>query len=119
MIILVDDKRNSETGVICRDLQAARLVIAAAFASGDCYYSTLCLDHDLGQCEDNGMVLLAWARDNDIGLPNTIQLVSNNPVGTQNMAALLKDDLGYEEQIATTFNPGTQTLELVGRIFTK
>ena len=118
MIILVDDKRNSETGIICRGIAAARLVIEAAFSSGDYLYSTLALDHDLGP-DGSGLDLLVWARDSKIELPRTIQLVTNNPVGAQNMAALLVNDLGYEESMACAFNGGTQMLEMVGRMFSK
>ena len=97
MIILVDDRRDGD-GIICRDIDAAQLVLAALqhLPNADDNPIELRLDHDLGQGQGrDGIDLLVWARDNNIRLPEKIVLVSENPVGCRNMANLLIYDLLY------------------------
>jgi len=100
MEILVDDKRDSVTGIICRDIESAKFVLLMLsrhslmdLADAPC---TLFLDHDMGKgYGHDGIDLLKWAVANDIQLPRMVVLVSDNPVGCKNMHDALVFDLKY------------------------
>lgn len=51
-------------------------------------FDTLLLDHDLGGIK-TGYDILCWLEINTEFIPENIMLISNNPVGIKNMAAVL------------------------------
>ena len=98
MQILIDDKKNIDSGIICRDIASAKLLFQNM--AEQLQDHELLLDHDFGDSrlldqEENGCTFLEWARDNQIELPRKIILVSYNPAGVKNMEAILQNDLGY------------------------
>jgi hypothetical protein len=96
MNILIDDVREAYDGIICRDYEAALLVLTSVSISGDYYNAILSLDHDLGgEPGTDGIDILMWAKKAKIHLPRTIYLVTENPIGRKNMRAALVNDLGY------------------------
>lgn len=96
MNILIDDMRDRDDGIICRDFESAKMVLSMIGNTDKYKSSTLWLDHDLGQGDGKeGIDILKWARCYKINLPTTIILVTANPVGFQNMANLLTHDMDY------------------------
>lgn len=97
MDILVDDKRELNRGIICRDFKSAKLVLNAISESDDYLESTLYLDHDFGEGEGKeGIDILKWAYGTFVRLPVEVVLVSDNPVGVKNMADALTNDFHFK-----------------------
>ena len=82
--VLIDDTRNLlNMDIICRTSSAAKGVLTYFGEDIEWLY----LDHDLGE-EVDGYQIAKWAQQNEC-LPSKIQLVTSNPVGRENIAALL------------------------------
>lgn len=85
--LLIDD---------CRDLASATVVarnsqegIAILEKLG--HFEILMLDHDLGYASHgSGYDVACWLEANPQYLPDSIELVTSNPVGRKNMAAVFK-----------------------------
>lgn len=82
MWLLIDDERNLNCDAIARTPEAARILLKC-----NCW-ETVCFDHDLGAVE-SGYDILKWMFEQKI-YPQKIQLVTSNPVGRENMSAILK-----------------------------
>ena len=84
---LLDDLRDIKANVICRTASAA-FVALEKHDPFDLYY----FDHDLGETKPgtSGYDVLNWALDNKlIPMGAQVVLVTQNPVGRNNMAAAL------------------------------
>lgn len=81
MKLLIDDMRNLESDVTARTASAAKAVLCAYD------WDEVILDHDLGE-GDNGYDVLKFMMKAQI-FPETISLVSSNPVGRQNQKNVL------------------------------
>lgn len=98
--LLVDDVRDSMgCDIVARNAEAAKELIFCLRGKLDC----IIFDHDLGEGE-NGFNVLKWALENNL-CPNKIQLVTNNPVGRQNMENILRD-YDYSVQAGRFFSKG-------------
>lgn len=85
-ILLIDDIRNLEAHVIARTSQDGINVLERCGK-----FDVLMLDHDLGnESEGSGYDVACWLEANPQYLPDTIELVTANPVGRDNMAAVFK-----------------------------
>jgi hypothetical protein len=82
MYLLIDDTRDLNCDAIARNSKAAKELLKC-----NCW-KCVCFDHDLGE-EETGYGILKWMLDMKI-YPEKIQLVTSNPVGRDNMGALLK-----------------------------
>jgi len=86
--LIIDDERTLGCDVIARTAEAGMEVL---HSMSDCF-ECLCIDHDLGPGK-SGFYVIGWALDKNC-LPDQVQIVSQNPVGAQNIRNLLKD-AGY------------------------
>lgn len=89
MWLLIDDERTLDVDVIARTPEAGRRLLALG------EWECLCMDHDLGY-EESGYDIIKWAAQNHL-LPMRVQLVTNNPVGRENIGALLRS-CGYRSK---------------------
>jgi len=87
--LLIDDMRNIEA------TRVARTYADGIAALQERQWDVLYLDHDLGDfsgpggSERNGYHVVCWLEANPEHLPKRIELVSSNPVGRKNIAAVL------------------------------
>lgn len=87
--LLIDDMRNIET------TRVARTYDDGIAALQERQWDVLYLDHDLGDfsgpngSERNGYHVVCWLEANPQFLPKQIVVVSSNPVGRSNIAAVL------------------------------
>jgi hypothetical protein len=88
MFVLIDDERILGADIICRTPLAAGIILPAL----QYFDYTLGIDHDLGRAK-TGHDIIKWAIAREV-LPNTIQLVTMNPVGREAMSLTLQD-AGY------------------------
>lgn len=97
MWLLIDDERDLQCDVIARTAEAGKKMLAIGG------WEVLCLDHDLGDTENNvtGYDICKWAIANDY-LPNEVQLVTSNPVGRENIAKILLSN-GYKTKEGIDF----------------
>ncbi len=96
MWLLVDDEKNIQCDIIVRTAHVAKIVLAGLHSELEGLY----LDHDLGM-DSSGLDVLKWAIQNDM-LPNSVQLITMNPVGKKEMEFCLRDAgyaLNYVTQI--------------------
>jgi hypothetical protein len=84
MWLLIDDTRNLNCDAIARNAEAAKKLLTL-----NCW-ECVCFDHDLG-LSASGYDVMQWMFQNEI-YPENIQLVTSNPVGRDNMAAILKHE---------------------------
>jgi hypothetical protein len=84
MWLLIDDTRDLYCDAIARTPEAAKELLA--HITWEC----ICFDHDLGT-KESGYDIMKWMFIRMI-YPNQIQLVTSNPVGRDNMIALLKQE---------------------------
>lgn len=89
MILLIDDKRDMPSGVIARDFESGKKMLALGG------WEKLYIDHDLGELK-TGYHLITEFLENGLGLPDIVHIVSSNPVGFQNIAVALKRH-GYKQ----------------------
>jgi len=89
MWLLIDDTRDLGCSVIARNAEAAKIILEGCGRS----FEGTCIDHDLGDGE-SGYDVLKWGLHAG-NLPNHVQIVSQNPIGVQNMGAVLKE-YGYK-----------------------
>lgn len=92
MNLMIDDKRDMPYGVIARDYESGKKMLALGG------WDALYIDHDLGDPK-TGYDLITWAAD--IGpkydfLPDKIVIISSNPVGRDNIARVLRKS-GFKE----------------------
>ena len=91
MWLIIDDEKTLGCDVVARTPKAARKELLLAAGK----FSCVCFDHDLAAVspltgeEVTGHDILKWALGLNL-LPNSIQLVTNNPVGRAAMGATLK-----------------------------
>jgi len=88
MWLIIDDERNLGCDVIARTAEAGAKVLHAMSGCFEC----LCIDHDLGPGKSGYDVIRSSL--NKGCLPKQVQIVSQNPVGAQNIRNLLMDS-GY------------------------
>lgn len=100
MWLIIDDIRDLGCSVVARDPLAAGVVLERMGK----YFEGVCFDHDLGSIDATGYDVLKYGLENDF-LPARIQLVTMNPVGKTNMAALLKEH-GYTTDDGVNFRKG-------------
>lgn len=87
-ILLIDDKRNIDEGVIARDYDSAKYML------GISKWDVIYIDHDLGDKDDarNGYSLISTALEqNLLSGVETITVVSSNPVGINNIGRALEN----------------------------
>jgi hypothetical protein len=94
MQLLIDDIRNIDCDAIARNPKAAKELLKC-----NCWKNVI-FDHDLGTSE-NGYDLMKWMFEMNIH-PEKIQLITMNPVGRDNMIAILEES-GYSSKDRTTF----------------
>jgi hypothetical protein len=86
--LLIDDLREIEADVIARNYDAG---IHALMTMGP--FSTLYLDHDLGDysygLEKTGYDIICWLEANPEYLPKEIVLVTSNPVDRGKMQSVI------------------------------
>jgi len=82
MWLLIDDQRDLNCEAIARTPQSAKELLKC-----NCW-ECVCFDHDLGTNE-TGCDIIKWMFMMKI-YPPKIQLVTSNPVGRDNMIAVLK-----------------------------
>lgn len=77
-IILIDDLRNINTGIICRDAEIGKKIIIALPK-----FDIMLLDNDLGDGKADGFTIMDWFEhpDNRHKLPTWLRCVSANPKG--------------------------------------
>lgn len=96
--VLIDDVRDLPgMDIICRTPEAGMLVCKNLI---DWH---LYLDHDLGLNKDSGYDVLYALLYIYKKYPNKVQIVSSNPVGVDNIIALLKN-VGYVQSDGTGIN---------------
>lgn len=93
MKIFLDDIRNSDL----RDWVVVRRVDYVKTLLQHGLVSHLSLDHDLGDNEPTGYDLCKWMAENDCWPTDEIYIHSANPVGQQNMKAIV-DRYFYERR---------------------
>ena len=88
MKVLIDDMRNINADIICRNYDAAQRFLLV-FLSNVTY---LMLDNDLGESDPkkDGYAIACWIEERhaDFGeaaLPNTIEIVTSNPAASAKM----------------------------------
>lgn len=84
MWLLIDDMRNLNCDAIARNSKAAKQLLTL-----DCW-ECVCFDHDLGEGY-SGYDVMKWMFENNIR-PKNIQIVTSNPVGRENMNAILRSE---------------------------
>ena len=82
MILLIDDQRNLKADIVARNGETG-IAILTAFK-----IDALLLDHDLGEGM-NGYDVVCFLEERTNLLPNTVELVTSNPVGRARMAQVL------------------------------
>ena len=93
LIVIVDDSKDfyCDKTIICRCYDSGLFVLRHMKD----YIGELWLDHDLS-CDKTGYdLLMILGMENN--LPDTIRLISNNPVGSTRMKQALIHDFGYEQ----------------------
>ena len=109
MNLLIDDIRSSKGfDITARTAKAGKqLLLKLAGAIDELY-----IDHDLG-CKENGYDIINWALQ--IGcIPDTIIIVSMNPVSTNNIASLLlANNYKYTDKVRKVLKlqPRTATIQ--------
>ena len=88
MWLIIDDERTLGCKVIARTAEAGKVILSRCYRDITC----LCIDHDLGEGE-TGYDVIKWAIQNEC-CPDQVQIVSQNPVGAENIRNVLKDN-GY------------------------
>ena len=88
MWLIVDDMRELGCNVIARTPEAGMKVLSVMVGVIEC----LCIDHDFGTGK-NGTDVIKFAIQSNC-LPDRVQIVSQNPVGTENIRNILID-AGY------------------------
>lgn len=89
MWLLIDDQRNLNTEAVARTSEEGKRLLKQQ------EWECVCIDHDLGEFdpvtgkETNGCHIIEWAIKNNC-LPKQVQIVTSNPVGRNNIAAILK-----------------------------
>lgn len=97
MHLLIDDLRNLGADAIVRSAQVARIILKETRG-----WTHLYLDHDLGEHSDmDGGPLLNWMIEHDV-VPPFVQLVTDNPVGRENMQRAL-ENIGYTTRDGRNF----------------
>jgi hypothetical protein len=96
MWLLIDDFRDLNVDVIAVDVSAGKRCLTAFAGEIEC----LLLDLDMG-ASGNGYDLAKWAVANGL-MPNRVQLVTDNPVGRDNIAGCLVA-AGWTKKSATEF----------------
>lgn len=87
MWLLIDDIRDLNCDVTARTYADG---IAALKEYGK-KIKCLCIDHDLGESK-TGYDVITWAAEHSL-LPPHVQIVSDNPVGRENIAKILRHEL--------------------------
>jgi len=84
--LLIDDKRDIETGLIARDYDSGIIALKTAGP-----FEVLYLDHDLGDEDPHktGYGIMCFLEENPQLLPKRISLVTSNPVGRKNMLIVI------------------------------
>ncbi len=85
MWLLIDDQRDLNCEIIARNAEAGRIALACLHSQ----IETLALDNDLGPGEE-GQDLLKWALAQGY-VPSHVQLVTENHIAKEHMAANLED----------------------------
>ena len=85
MWLLIDDIRDLGCDIIARDAESGRVALACLHSQIEC----LCMDNDLGGGEE-GQDLLKWALKQGY-VPCHVQLVTENHIAKERMAADLED----------------------------
>ena len=94
MWLIIDDTRDLNCEVIARTGKSGLSILYSMHKSFDC----LCIDHDLGMASEyTGYDVIVEAAKADC-LPPRVQIVSQNPVGAENIRNALIHDCGYETQ---------------------
>jgi len=83
MYLLIDDIRNTPCDFIARTVGAGKLSLEKLH---NCLTHVI-LDHDLGE-EQTGYDVCVWALEKGY-MPDNVQLVTDNPVGRDNISAAL------------------------------
>lgn len=102
MWLMIDDQRNLNCELEARTSAEGKRLLQKYAGQIEC----LCLDHDLGEGQENGDDIAKWALQQGF-MPPRVQIVSSNPVGRLNIYNRLTD-AGYTTKDGTNF-------ELVGR----
>jgi hypothetical protein len=89
MWLIIDDKRTLGCDIVVRTPWVGKQVLRSMVG----LIEVLCIDHDLGVGE-SGYDVVKWALENNC-LPAQVQIVSQNPVGAQNIQNLL-GNVGYK-----------------------
>ena len=101
MWLLIDDKRDLNCEIIARTAKAGKLILHKLCGR----IKTVCLDHDLGE-KETGYDICKWACPKKI-MPEHVQLVTDNPVGRDNMARCLEAH-GYTSKDNTNYFKGAK-----------
>jgi hypothetical protein len=88
MFLLIDDLRNINVDFIARNAEAGRESLSRLNG----LLTHVVFDHDLGE-EESGYDVLVWGLSRGL-IPQHVQLITDNPVGRDNMIAALVHD-GY------------------------
>ena len=91
MYLLIDDLRNTPSDFIARTPESGKISLERLHP----VLTHVIFDHDLGE-EETGYDVMVWALNNGVMPPN-VQLVTNNPVGRDNMIAALLN-AGYKQK---------------------
>ena len=89
--LLIDDCREMQADIFARNAQAAKDVLEAFKGRID----MAIWDHDLDSFDETGREItgydvMVWAIDRDV-MPDSVFLVTSNPVGRDRMGAALED----------------------------
>jgi len=99
MYLLIDDERDLNCNIICRDGWTGLTVLRAIHEQ----VTVLCMDHDLGEGINGYQVIVKAIKENI--LPKEVQIVSANIIGAKRIKEVLID-AGY-------------TADLSGKILTR
>lgn len=97
MWLMIDDMRNLGCELEARTAGDGMRMLEEHVGQIEC----LCLDHDLGENQENGYQIITWALERDL-VPPHVQIVSSNPVGRKNIAAAL-EAAGYATKDGVNF----------------
>ena len=89
--ILIDDERNIEADVVCRNFQAGIMQLREGPP-----FAKLYIDHDLASYDENGKEqtgyhLMCWLEENIRYAPKEIICVSANPVGKAKIEQVIRN----------------------------
>jgi len=108
--LLVDDQKDLNTDVICRNIDSAMSILW--FAQG--FITELYIDHNMGE-RLSGYDLIVWAIEREL-IPDFVQIVTENPVGRKSIAIALRR-AGFENRNLdkVTFIRGTNEFQQARR----